>query len=78
LFVNGKCKYSCAGKDVEVNAYMEKFNEITNIYPMDTDEKIVDVAGGRNFITVVTDKGNVYASGSNFYGAISASILSNK
>ena len=45
---------------------------------MDTDEKIVDVAGGRNFITVVTDKGNVYASGSNFYGAISGSILSNK
>ena len=78
MFVNGKCKYSCAGKDVEVNAYMEKFNEITNIYPMDTDEKIVDVAGGRNFITVVTDKGNVYASGSNFYGAISASILLNK
>jgi alpha-tubulin suppressor-like RCC1 family protein len=58
---------------------MEKFHEITNIYDMqEKDEKIEDVAGGRNFIIVVTNKGNVYASGSSFYGSISGSIVSNK
>lgn len=57
---------------------MVNFHEITNIYPIENDEKIVDVDGGRNFIIVVTDKGNIYASGTGLYGYINSSIVSNK
>jgi alpha-tubulin suppressor-like RCC1 family protein len=72
LFLNGQNKKYMLGKDVEVNAYTDKFFEIKNLFPMAAGEKIVDVAGGKHFLVVVTDLGNVFASGYMLYRALSA------
>ena len=55
------------GKEVDLNAYTEKFVEITDYYPLLPNEKIVDVAAGKQFIVVVTDTGRVYGSGNGLY-----------
>jgi len=72
LFFSGQNKKYMLGKEVEVNAYAEKFVEIKNLFPMAAAEKIVDVAGGKHFMVVVTDLGNVFSSGYLLYRSIPA------
>ena len=56
---------------------MDKFHDITSIFPLKADEKIKDVDGGHNSIVIVTDKGNLYATGTFFWDAIDSSVRSN-
>jgi len=55
LFFSGQNKKYMLGKDIEVNAYAHSFVEIKDFYPLAPNEKIVDVAGGKHFMVVVSD-----------------------
>jgi len=66
LLFNGKNKYYAAGSP-ERNAYYDNFNDITDKFELEPDEKIIDVDGGRYSIVIVTNKGNVYATGTQLY-----------
>ena len=61
LLFNGKNKYCVAGSP-DVNAFMDKFYDITSNFPLESDEKIIDIDVGK-FIVAVTNKGNLYATG---------------
>ena len=41
---------------------MDKFYDITSNFPLESDEKIIDIDVGK-FIVAVTNKGNLYATG---------------
>lgn len=53
-----------------MNQWVEKFHEVVDFYPIASDDKIVDCAGGKHFMVVVTKKGKCYASGFQMYRAI--------
>lgn len=71
LFFSGQNKKYMVGKEVEVNTHVEGFTEISNLFPMASDDKIIDVDGGKHFMIVVTEKGMVYTSGYMMYRAVS-------
>lgn len=60
-----------AGKDISVDEYAMEFNELSGLWPLDTDDKLVDIAGGLHFMIACTEKGKVYSSGYMFYRAVS-------
>ena len=70
LFFCGQNKKYMVGKDIEVNQMVDKFYEIVNLYPLASDEKIIDVDGGKHFMIVCTDKGRVFTSGYMMYRAV--------
>ena len=45
LLFNGKNK-NCVAGSPERNAYYDKFYDITDKFPLEPDEKIIDVDGG--------------------------------
>ena len=54
LFFCGQNKKYMIGKDIEVNAQCDKFYEVNkDLFPMASDDKIVDVDGGKHFMIVV-------------------------
>ena len=72
LFFCGQNKKYMIGKDIEVNAQCDKFYEVSkDLFPMASDDKIIDVDGGKHFMIVVTEKGKVFTSGYMMYRAVS-------
>ena len=55
LFFSGQNKKNMLGADIEVNQYAKEFFEIKNFFPMEQDEKLIDVAGGKHFMVAVSD-----------------------
>ena len=45
---------------------MDKFYDITSYFALESDEKIIDMDVGK-FIVAVTNKGNLYATGTYFW-----------
>ena len=58
------------GKEIEVNQMVDKFYEIKNLFPLASDDKIIDVDGGKHFMIIVTEKGKVFTSGYMMYRAV--------
>jgi alpha-tubulin suppressor-like RCC1 family protein len=71
LFFSGQNKKYMVGKDIDTNAYCDKFYEIVNLWPLASDDKLIDVDGGKHFMVACSQKGKVYASGYMFYRAVS-------
>ena len=46
LFFSGQNKKSTAGSKIELNQCIDKFEEITNIYPLAADDEIISCDGG--------------------------------
>jgi alpha-tubulin suppressor-like RCC1 family protein len=71
LFFCGQNKKYMVGKDIEVNQWCDKFYEVQNLFPLSSNEKIIDVDGGKHFMIIVTDAGKVYTSGYMMYRTVS-------
>lgn len=71
LFFSGQNKKNMVGKDVEIDTWKQEFTEIKNFYPMEDDEGVLDVAGGKHFMIVLSTKNKLYGSGFQFYRACS-------
>lgn len=63
LFFCGQNKKYMVGKDVELNQMVDKFYEIKNLFPLQSDDYLVDVDGGKHFMIAVSNKGKVFTSG---------------
>lgn len=71
LFFAGQNKKYMVGKDVDVNQWKHQFTEIKDFYPMDAGEGVIDVAGGKHFMLVLSTSNKLYGSGSTFWSAVS-------
>jgi len=71
LFFCGQNKKYMIGKDIDTNAHVDKFVEVKDLFPIASDDKIIDVDGGKHFMIVVTQKGKVFTSGYMMYRAVS-------
>ena len=56
---------------VDTNTWCNEFGRIENLFPMEADDKIVDITSGRHMLLVVTEKGKCYATGYVFYRYVS-------
>lgn len=77
LFFSGQNKKCCIGKDIEVNAYVDKFYDVTEHFPLESDDKIISADGGKHFIVLCTQKGKVYAAGNVAWNGVSDEVRQN-
>ena len=70
IFFSGQNKKYMVGKDVDTNAYVDKFYEIENLYPLEAGDKLIDLDGGKHFMIAVSEKGKVYTSGYMMYRVV--------
>ena len=54
LFFSGQNKKCTIGRDVELNAYVNKFYDVTDHFPLESDDKIISADGGKHFIVLCT------------------------
>ena len=77
LFFSGQNKKCTVGRDIEINAYADKFYDVTEHFPLESDDKIISADGGKHFIVLCTQKGKVYAGGRVMWNAVSDEVRQN-
>ena len=65
LFCSGLNKHNALG--FKAPAPVRSFTRVTENFPVENHDKIVDVASGDNFTLIATRNGNVYGAGQQFY-----------
>lgn len=63
IFAEGQSRYYSLGQVTMI----ENFTDITDLFPLKSDEKIIDVAHGSKEMAAVTNQGRVLARGYMFF-----------
>jgi len=69
LFINGENRKYMTGSNISRETYVSKFCPWPedNFFRIGEGDKIVDVCGGKHFTAIVTERGQVFATGYMFY-----------
>ena len=77
LFFSGQNKKGSAGNTIQLNDCIEEFKDVTSVYPLAANDKIISCDGGKHFSVICTKEGKVYASGNVFYRSVDDDIKYN-
>ena len=77
LFFSGQNKRNSVGSAIALNDAVNEFKEVTSIFPVTADDKIISCDGGKHFTVICTKNGKVYASGSSLYRSVADDVKHN-